>query len=253
MKELKVYNPFNTKDYYILEKDNKKYFLYRDLELELSADGYIPKSGLLFDMVLSEKTCKDKKVLDLGCGYLGILSLIAYMNGAKKVEAIDYDNNCVEWFNKIISDNNLVNIKCFNSNYFQNIDRKDFDLILANPPQMPMTSGLLHDSGGRDGRKFILEILENSYKYLKEDGNIYMLLFDFLGINQKTNEYSTIIELAEDIGYKDFKVMYETYKEIKEGGVTYQNIPYIKTIYPNYEFYQGQQCKCKMQVLKIGK
>ena len=215
MKKLKIYNPFNTKDYYILEKDNKEYFLYRDLELELSADGYIPKSGLLFDMVLSEKICKDKKVLDLGCGYLGILSLIAYMNGADKVEAIDYDNNCVEWFNKIISDNNLDNIKCFNSNYFQNIDKKCFDLILANPPQMPMLNESIHDSGGRDGRKFILEILENSYEHLKDDGNIYMLLFDFLGIDKKTNDDSTIIELANEIGYKDLKVMYEAYKEIK--------------------------------------
>ena len=253
MKKLKIYNPFNTKDYYILEKDNKEYFLYRDLELELSADGYIPKSGLLFDMVLSEKICKDKKVLDLGCGYLGILSLIAYMNGADKVEAIDYDNNCVEWFNKIISDNNLDNIKCFNSNYFQNIDKKCFDLILANPPQMPMLNESIHDSGGRDGRKFILEILENSYEHLKDDGNIYMLLFDFLGIDKKTNDDSTIIELANEIGYKDLKVMYEAYKEIKNGGVTYQNISYINKIYPNYNFYQDQKCKCKMQVLKIGK
>ena len=255
MRHLKVYNPFNTKDYYILEKDNKKYFIYRDLELELSADGYIPKSGLLFDMVLFEDTCKDKKVLDLGCGYLGILSLIAYANGASEIEAIDYDNKCVEWFNKIISDNSLDNIKCFNSNYFQNIDQSNYDLILANPPQMPMTNGSLHDSGGKDGRDFILEILEDSYEHLNVNGNIYMLLFDFLGIDQKTNNDPTIIELAKNIGYKDFKVMYEAYKEIKEGGVTYQNIPYINKIYPYYDFYKNQEkeCKCKMKVLKIGK
>lgn len=253
MKKLKVYNPFNTKNYYILEKNDKKYFLYHNLKLEISSDGYIPKSGLLFDMILSEKNCKDKKVLDLGCGYLGILSLIAYVNGANNVVSIDYDNNCVEWFNKVISDNNLESIKCFNSNYFQNIDEKDFDLILTNPPQMPMLNGTLHDFGGEDGRKFILEILENSYRYLKDDGNIYMLLFDFLGIDQKTGANPPIIELAKKIGYKDFKVVYETYKEIKEGRITYQNMPHINKIYPNYDFYQDQECKCKMKVLKIGK
>lgn len=251
MQELKIYNPFNTRNYYILENDGKKYFLYRDLKLELSDNGYIPKSGLLFDMVLSEKNCKGKKVLDLGCGYLGILSLIAYMNGASYIDAIDYDNNCVEWFNKIISDNDLNNIKCFNSNYFQNIDKKDFDLILANPPQMPMKNGSLHDSGGNDGRKFILEILENSYEYLKIDGSIYMLLFDFLGIEKKTSNDLAIIELAKNIGYKNFEIMYEAYKEIKNGGVTYQNIPYINQVYPNYDFYKEHECKCKMKVLRI--
>ncbi len=253
MKNLKVYNPFNTKDYYIAERDNKKYFLYNDLELELSPDGYIPKSGLLFDMALSESECKDKKILDLGCGYLGILSLVANKNGAKNIESIDYDNNCVVWFNKIIKENNLSNIRCYNSNYFENIVSNDFDMILANPPQMPMLNGSLHDSGGEDGRKYILEILENSFGHLKDNGEIYMLVFDFLGINTKTSDAPTIIELAENMGYKNFKIVYEAYKQIKEGGVTYQNIPYINTIYPDYNFHQEDDCKCKVQVIKIGK
>lgn len=253
MKKREVYNPFNTKDYYIWEKKHKKYFAYDNLELELSPEGYIPKSGLLFDIVLSKKECLDKKVLDLGCGYLGILGMIAYINGARKVESIDYDKNCVNWFSKIIRDNNFQNIICYKSNYFEKIKSRDFDLILANPPQMPMLEDSLHDSGGKDGRKFVLQILKESINYLKEDGNLYILLFDFLGVEEKTNDSPTIIEIAYKLGYKHHEIVYEADKKIKEGGVTYSNINYINSVYPNYDFNQEHECKCKIKILKLRK
>ena len=253
MKELEVYNPFDTQDYYIVNHDGKKYFLYRGLKLELSESGYIPKSGLLFDMILSPNNCNNKKVLDLGCGYLGILSIIAYINGAKKIEAIDYDDNCVKWFKKIIADNNLNNISCFKSDYFKNVDNKDFDLILANPPQMPMLDGTIHDSGGNDGRKYILEIFDQAFEHLSQNGSLYILLFDFLGINKKTSEQPTLMELALARGYSNVQVVCEVYKKINKGGITFENIPYIKTIYPNYDFYQNNDCKCKLKILEIRK
>ena len=78
-----IYNPFNTKDYIISNRDSKRYFQYKDLSLEICKGGYIPKSGLLYDMILNEKICSGSEVLDLGCGYLGILGIISYANKRK--------------------------------------------------------------------------------------------------------------------------------------------------------------------------
>lgn len=253
MKKLEVYNPFNTKDYYILEKNNKKYFVYENLELELATNGYIPKSGLIFDQILTESDCLDKKVLDLGCGYLGILGIMAYIRGAIKVESIDYDKNCVDWFNKIIADNNLKNIVCYESNYFEKVINNDFDLILANPPQMPMIKQSLHDSGGLDGREYILKILKEAFNYLKIEGALCILLFDFLGVDEKTNNSSTIVQIANNIGYKNLEIVYEVDKKINKGGVTYNNINYVNSVYPNYDFNKNEECKCKIKILKMKK
>ena len=54
--------------------------------------------------VLNEKNIANKSILDLGCGSLGIIGIISMLRGAKTIEAVDYDSNCVCWFNKLIKD-----------------------------------------------------------------------------------------------------------------------------------------------------
>lgn len=49
-----------------------------------------------------------------------------------------------------------------------------------------MISGSVHDSGGIDGRKYILKIMEEARAHLNDDGSLYILIFDFLGI-ENTN------------------------------------------------------------------
>lgn len=177
MEKIEVYNPFNMdSEFHIITDNNKRYFKIENLLLEISENGYIPKSGLLFYDVLNEKNIANKSILDLGCGFLGILGIISMLRGAKTIEAVDYDLNCVYWFNKLIKDNNF-NIDCYQSDYFKNVDNKKYDIILSNPPQMPMISGSVHDSGGIDGRKYILKIMEEARVHLNDDGSLYILIF----------------------------------------------------------------------------
>ncbi|MBP5679322.1 MAG: methyltransferase [Bacilli bacterium] len=251
MVNIKTYNPFNTKDYYILEKEGKKYFNYKNSLLELCDGGYVPKSGLLYDMVLDPKSCEGKDVLDLGCGYLGILGMIAYFNGAKSVDSIDCDPECIKWFNKLIKDNRFQNMNCFESDYFQNVKRM-YDMILANPPQMPMISGSVHDSGGIDGREYILQILKESLGHLKKDGDLYVLMFDFLGLDRRTGDMPSILEISKDYGYQDTELVYSADKEIKKGSVTEESIPHIQSIYPYYDFGEEEK-KCKINILRFRK
>lgn len=252
MEIVKKYNPFNTKDYKIIENDEKKYFEYKGIRLELSETGYVPKSGLLYDMVLNQENCKGKEVLDLGCGYLGILGLIALLNGAKTVQSIDLDIECVKWFNKLIKDNNFKNIACNHSNYYSNLENKLYDMILANPPQMPMINGHIHDSGDLDGRKYILQIMKESLSHLKENGELYILLFDFLGVDRRTSSAPSLAEIALEEGYKDYNIEFEADKILKSG-VTFDSIPYINKVYPLYDFNKDGETKCKIQIMKLRK
>lgn len=252
MQKIEKYNPFNTKEYEIFYKNGKKYLIFNNQLIEICPTGYIPKSGLLFDEVLTSSICENKSILDLGCGYLGIISLIAKKNNAKNVDAIDYDSNCVRWFNKIIQDNNYTNIKCFESNYFEKIHEK-YDLIIANPPQMPMKNISLHDSGGLDGRQHIIKIIKESIDYLNVKGELYLIVFDFIGVTKRTNkEKRSVIELAEEYGYSTSQIIYEIPKLIKENSVTYNNLEYISSIYPEYNWGENNK-KCNMQILKLRK
>ena len=196
MEKIEVYNPFNMdSEFHIITDNNKRYFKIENLLLEISENGYIPKSGLLFYDVLNEKNIANKSILDLGCGFLGILGIISMLRGAKTIEAVDYDLNCVYWFNKLIKDNNF-NIDCYQSDYFKNVDNKKYDIILSNPPQMPMISGSVHDSGGIDGRKYILKKMEEARAHLNDDGSLYIWIFDFLGIENTNGSEKSIKEIG---------------------------------------------------------
>lgn len=247
MYEKEIYNPFGNKKYNILKKDNKKYLEYNNIKYELNDNGYIPKSGLLFDNVLNEKICKNKRILDLGCGYMGILSLISNKYKALELDAVDYDIECIKWFNKIIDDNSLNHINCYKSNWFSNINKK-YDVILTNPPQMPMRKKVLHDSGGINGRKYIIQILKKANKYLLENGCLYLLAFDFLGTNERTNKKKSLFEIANKYGFKDSKIVFEIVKKIKKDSVTYNNLDYINKVYPYYNF-GNKNKKCKIQII----
>lgn len=252
MQELEKYNPFNIKDYLLLNKNGKKFLIYNNQLIEICPNGYVPKSGLLFDEILTPLICESKSILDLGCGFLGILSLIAIKNNAKKVDAIDYDDNCVQWFNKIIKDNNYLNVRCFKSDYFENVNEK-YDIILTNPPQLPMKKGLLHDSGGYDGRQHILEIIEKGHSKLKDDGEMYILIFDFIGVVERTNKAKkSIIELAKEYGYSSSEVVLKVPKIIKKDSITYNNLPYIMSVYPEYNWIQNDK-KCYILILRLKK
>lgn len=157
------------------------------------------------------------------------------LRGAKTIEAVDYDLNCVYWFNKLIKDNNF-NIDCYQSDYFKNVDNKKYDIILSNPPQMPMISGSVHDSGGIDGRKYILKIMEEARAHLNDDGSLYILIFDFLGIENTNGSEKSIKEIARELGYKTFEVLSENKKIIKPGSVTFDSMEHILSVYPEYEF-----------------
>lgn len=253
MNETIKYTPYyNWKEFKIIKVEDKEYFVFHNTLLELNKDGYIPKAGLLFEEVLLEK-CKGKKVLDLGCGPLGILGMIAMHYGAKEVLSVDIDESCIQWLNHVIKENNLIGINTMNSNFFEKINQSEkFDIILSNPPHMPMLKGKICDSGGEDGKKYIYQILKDGYNYLNSGGELNIMMFDFLGIKESYNDDISINEFSKKIGYRECEIIYEIDKLITEGSVTYECLSYIKKIYPKYIFDKNNP-KCKIVIVKFKK
>lgn len=253
MEEIIEYKPYdNWKVHKILKKEGKSFFCFNDVLLELNSEEYVPKAGLLFEEILQNNS-KDKKVLDLGCGYLGIVGMIALHYGAKEVISADIDDNCIQWLQYIIKENKIDNIEAINSNLFSNIDKNQkFDLILSNPPHMPMLKGRLCDSGGSDGKLYIKQILQEAYNYLSENGELNIMMFDFLGIDKSYNSDISISDYAKNLGYKKTEIIYEIDKLIQEGSVTFDCLSYIKQIYPQY-YFDDKNPKCKIAIVKFKK
>lgn len=152
----------------------------------------------------------DIKILDLctGSGAIGI-SIAKNIKNAK-VYATDIKNAVIDIAKQNAKQNNVDNIEFIVSDMFENIQEKDFDIIVSNPPYIETdviktlptevrNEPIIALDGGKDGLKFYKIILSEYKKYLKKDG--YLLLE--IGYNQAKSvgelinlNYSIIEDLA---------------------------------------------------------
>lgn len=132
-----------------------------DIEFEIIIEpkmsfgtGHHETTFLMLKTIL-ELDCKDKNVLDMGCG-TGVLAILASFKGAKEVTAIDIDewayNNTLENIEK----NNCSNIKVFQGDADLLKDQQ-FDLIIANI-----------------NRNILLEDIKHYSKVLKQGGTLLL-------------------------------------------------------------------------------
>lgn len=147
------------------------------------------------------KLAKDKdKILDM-CTGSGIIAITLAKNVEKSnVFACDISLEAL----KVAKENNELhntNVKFINSNLFENIEEKNFDIIVSNPPyitekEMQKLENQVRKEpelalyGGVDGLDFYRKITENAKEYLKKEG---LLIFE-IGYKQKEDVSKILIE-----------------------------------------------------------
>ena len=117
-------------------------------------------SRLLLETYLSVEN-RPLKVLDVGCGYGFIGTVISAVNNSY-VDMIDINKRAVH-----LAKRNTKKLKNFNGNIFEsdaysNVNDK-YDVIITNPPI-------------RVGKAKVLEILLGAFDHLNEDGTLYYVI-----------------------------------------------------------------------------
>ena len=131
----------------------------------------------------------NKDVLDMGTGS-GILSVKAADSGAN-VTSVDINSFAIERVRKKFGMKYRKKIAFKVSNLFSNI-RKKFDIIMFNPPYLPMNKKEDKDiamavSGGKHGYELIQDFFSKVNRYLKDEGFI-LLVFSSLTNKEKVEE-----------------------------------------------------------------
>ena len=161
---------------------------------KITKDTLIPRQDteLLIDIILHKYNINlPLKILDLGTGS-GVIGVTLARNFTKSNVLIsDISIKAIEIAKKNIQNNNLKNIKCIRSNWFDKINFYSFDIIVSNPPYIANDDlhlkcpeiieqpevALVSDN---EGLKDIETIISQAQKYLQIKG---MLLIEH-GYNQ---------------------------------------------------------------------
>lgn len=131
-----------------------------------------------------------KTLLDVGCGVgcIGITLAKVYSN--LKVTMIDVNERCIDLTKKNLEDNR-VDAEVILSDLYENVD-KIFEVIVSNPPI-------------RAGKKVVLGVVEEGYKHLNDNGEIYIVIQKKQGadsVKKRMEEvYGNVEIIAKEKGY----------------------------------------------------
>ena len=148
---------------YVESKEVKTKCIIKNTELTLITDnGVLSKKGLDFGTRSLLETIDNIKgqVLDFGCGY-GPIGIYLKKTYDVEVDAVDINERALNLAKKNAELNN-TKINIFESNIYENVNKK-YDYIVTNPPI-------------RVGKKILYEILFNAKEYLKENGELWLVI-----------------------------------------------------------------------------
>ena len=121
------------------------------------------------------------KILELGTGSGAIAIAIASEKPNVNIKATDIKDNIIKIARKNADLYEIKNIKFVKSNWFSDIKKNNFDLIVSNPPYVSGDDPVLRNSdirfepvsalvSGNDGLDDLKKIIRESNNYLKNNG-----------------------------------------------------------------------------------
>lgn len=150
-------------------------------------------SKLLLETYLKENTTS-KKVLDVGCGY-GFIGTVISVVTDSYVDMVDVNKRAVHLTKRNIKKQGKFKGNVFLSDAYSEVKDK-YDVVITNPPI-------------RVGKEKLLSILTGAFDHLNEDGLLYFVIRKDQGALsiKKVLEQDCIVEtINKDKGYFIYKV-----------------------------------------------
>lgn len=152
------------------------------------------------------KEKENPKILDIGTGSGAISIALAKELPESEVLGLDVSDDALKMavINREL--NNVSNLKFLKSDVFQHVREKNYDLIVSNPPYIPVEeyNELIPEvkeyeprmalTDGGDGYYFYKKISEESVNYLKNGG--------YLAFEVGYNQGETVSQLMEKNGFQ---------------------------------------------------
>jgi len=181
-----------------------KEWKFYDMALHVTPNVLIPRQDteLLVDLIIHQYDEQEKiNILDLGTGSGAIGIALGNKFKNSTILLSDISLNAINIAKKNILRHKLKNISVIQSDWFTKIPKKQFEVIVSNPPYIDKSDPHLKDEGllyeprealisAQEGYADIIEILKTSPNFLKPNGTLY--------IEHGYNQYKKIHQLFLD-------------------------------------------------------
>ena len=166
-----------------------------------------PDTEILVEQcIMLMKEIENPKILDIGTGSGAISITLAKELPNSEVLGLDISDEALKVAVENRELNEALNLKFLKSDVFKNVRDKNYDLIVSNPPYIPMEeyNELMPEvkkyepkmalTDGGDGYYFYRKISEESMDYLKNGG--------YLAFEVGYNQGETVSQLMEKNGFR---------------------------------------------------
>ena len=165
-----------------------KEWKFYDMEFHINTNVLIPRQDteLLVDLIIKKyDDQKNMGILDLGTGSGAIGIALGNTFKNSNILLSDISLNAINIAKKNILRHKLENISVIHSDWFSNIPKKQFEIIVSNPPYIEKSDPHLEDKGllyepqdalisEQEGYADIVDIVKNSPGFLKPNGCLYI-------------------------------------------------------------------------------
>jgi release factor glutamine methyltransferase len=166
-----------------------------------------PESELLIELSLKhlpkEKSCK---ILDLGTGS-GILAItLASERSLAEVLATDISPDAISVARQNATRLNTENVRFMESNWFAEVQERDFDLIISNPPYIAVNDPHLQQGDVRYEPNTALISAENGLKdihLIAEQTPGHLKIGGYLFIEHGYNQQADAQAIFKTLNYRD--------------------------------------------------
>jgi len=228
----------------MVERGGVHFFLFEDCLIRVPTEDLAPKFGSVL-LARHLPLQPGDSVLDLGAG-AGLIGILAARHGHRVVAT-----DVVPAYAECLRANALLNgvggrLEVRAGDLFEPMHGETFDVIAANPPQMPTPPDRewsdpqsRMDNGGPDGWLLLDRIIRESPPHLNSGGRLAFTLFGFLGIEKA-------MERLREVGLQPRVVARE---EQPFPRLARERLEYIRTFSPESAGLAGRPATCTRLVL----
>lgn len=142
-------------------------------------------SKVLIEAVVDSELIKGD-LLDMGCGYGPIGISLANKFKDKTIHMVDVNERALDLARGNALDNKVENVEIYQSSTFEEVKKDNFAGVITNPPI-------------RAGKKVVHEILEDSYNYLKDGGQLFVVIQKKQGAPSAKKKMEEVFDNVERI------------------------------------------------------